>query len=62
MKPTPNHHKTVCVPFHTVERGYDGARQIRAAGPGLWTIVAASPMTPPPGMIFVVVAPARGGK
>jgi len=68
MKPTPNHHKEVTIFSRLVADGYGGVREIAAAGPGLWVIVAAGPSNidsarrPWPAMIDVIVAPARGGK
>ena len=68
MKPMPAHHKEVTVFRSTIARGYGGDREIPAAGPGLWIIVAAGPSSvdlskrPPPAMVDLIVAPARGGK
>lgn len=64
----PAHHKRVRVPFSTVANGYGGAREIKYAGPGLWQIISATtpanlaPHPEPNGMIWLIVAPARGGK
>lgn len=65
MKPWPEHHKRVRLPFAVVEHGYDGNFQIRQAGPGWWQIIGAdmsptnsAPHPSPSGMIRLIVAPA----
>ncbi len=66
MKPA--HRKRVRVPFVTVAKGYGGDREIRQAGPGWWQIIGATtvgviaPHPSPSGMIYIIVAPARGDK
>jgi hypothetical protein len=63
MKPTPPHHKTVAIPRADIVAGYGGVRII---GVKAYIIVAASPVgdkaqPPPPGMVYVVVAPYTRG-
>ncbi len=63
-KPMPAHHREILIPSYTVKDTYDGARALGRAGPGKWTIVAASGATTDEerekGWIRVIVAPARG--
>lgn len=70
MKPLPEHHKRVRVPFSVVANGYGGEFRLRGL-PGKWQIVAADSDTGPGlyaswpaahGTIWLIVAPARGGK
>jgi hypothetical protein len=70
MKPWPAHHKRVRVLFSTVAGGYGGKHKFRGL-PGTWQIIAADTDTGPGlyapwpaqhGTIWLIAAPARGGK
>jgi hypothetical protein len=66
MKPTPPHHKTTAVTLRSVAAGYGGTRTLRVDGrTGRWIIVAArlvdAENTPPPGYVYVIVAPYTRG-
>ncbi len=60
-KPRPAHHREVEIPSGAVASGYGG---VRGSARDPCIIVAASPVNaakpPQPGMVRVIVAPARG--